>query len=170
MANLDPTRPQDVQFTPVSTDLIKVRLVGAAIWTLIPAIACVVIAVVGGAGDDMEALVLLYVAAAVFVALFVWMLWLIPRQVRAIGWSETADEFLIRRGIMFKSLTVIPFGRIQYVDVSEGPIARHYGIAGIEIHTASQETSGKLEGLPAEDAAALRDRLAQRGRAELAGL
>ena len=39
-----------------------------------------------------------YWAAGIFVALFFWLLWLIPAQVRNMGWLETDDELLITRG------------------------------------------------------------------------
>ena len=111
-----------------------------------------------------------WIAVGVLAVLTLWTLWLIPRQVRAMGYALAEDEFLIRKGIMFRSLTLIPFGRIQYVEVSEGPIARAFGIAEVKLHTASAETSGTLNGVPSLEAARLRDMLSERGTAELAGL
>lgn len=158
----DPLSPNGVEFAPVSPSLARVRVVAVLLFVGIPALACLVVALLVTRW--------LWIPVGVLVVLAVWLLWLIPRQVRAIGFAQGEDEFLIRRGIMFRSLTVVPYGRIQYVDVSEGPIARHFGIASIALHTASTETAGSLEGLPADEAARLRDMLAQRGTAELAGL
>ena len=56
------------------------------------------------------------------------------------------------------------------MELSEGPIARHYGIAELKIHTASASTDATLNGVPVAEAARLRDMLAERGTAELAGL
>ncbi len=158
----DPLNPLDVPFTPVSPALARVRVIAVLLWTGIPLLVCAVVAI--------ALTPWLWIPAVVLAAVMAWLLWLIPRQVRAQGFAETDEEFMIRRGIMFRSLTVVPYGRIQYVDVSEGPIARHYGIASIALHTASAETSGSLEGLPAAEAARLRDMLAHRGSAEQAGL
>ena len=110
----------------------------------------------------------LYVLAVV--ALFAWLLWLVPRQVRAIGYAEAESDLLIRSGIMWKQLTVVPYGRLQYVDVSEGPIARAFGIATVQLHTASASTDASITGLSAKEAARLRTSLAERGESELAGL
>ena len=61
---------------------------------------------------------------AVVVLLGGWIAWLVPRQVRALAYAERADDLLVRRGIMFRSLVVVPYGRMQYVDVNAGPLAR----------------------------------------------
>ena len=97
------------------------------------------------------------VLIALVLAIALWLLWLIPRQVRAMGWAVTGTDLQIRKGIMFKSLTVVPLGRLQYVDVEEGPVARHFGIAQVKLHTASASTDAELPGIPREQAAQLRE-------------
>ena len=94
----------------------------------------------------------------------------IPRQVRAIGYAERDDDLLIRHGIMFRTLVVVPYGRMQYVDVQAGPLARKLGIAQVQLHTASASTDATIDGLEPAEAERLRDRLASRGEARLAGL
>lgn len=158
----DPMTPSGADFRPVSPELATVRLVAAAIWCGVPLLAFAVLALLVSPW--------FWTGAGVALAILLWLAWLLPRQVRALGFAETDEEFLVRRGIMFRSLNVIPYGRIQYVDVNEGPVARHFGIASITLHTASAETSGTIDGLPAEEAVRLRDMLARRGSAELAGL
>ncbi len=158
----DPMSPPDAEFRPVSPKLATVRVVSSLIGFAPLLIAAAVTAVLLTKW--------LWIAFAVVAALTVWVLWLIPRQVRAMAYGIGPEEFLVRKGVMFRSLTLIPYGRIQYVEVSEGPIARAYGIAEIKLHTASAETDATLNGVPAEEAARLRDMLAERGSAELAGL
>ena len=99
-----------------------------------------------------------------------WAAWLISRQVSAISWVELDEEIVIRKGRMFRSLVSVPYGRLQYVDIQSGPLARANGIASCEIHTASPESGGSLPGLPVAEAEALRSRLAARGEAQRAGL
>ncbi|KQR11962.1 PH domain-containing protein [Cellulomonas sp. Leaf334] len=159
----EPFDPTDVTWTPVSSRLIGARLTVTAI-VLGPALALLVLlAVLVGA-------TWLWVFPAVVVLLVVWILWLVPRQVRALAYAERADDLLVRRGIMFRSLVVVPYGRMQYVDVNAGPIARKFQIASVQLHTASSATSASIEGLPPHEAARLRDRMASRGEARLAGL
>jgi len=107
--------------------------------------------------------------AVVLVALL-WGLWVIQRQVRAISWAELPEELVIRKGRLFRSLVSVPYGRLQYVDVQSGPLSRRFGMAEVELHTASPESGGSIPGLPLEEAEALRTRLAARGEAQRAGL
>jgi uncharacterized protein len=76
----------------------------------------------------------------------------------------------VRRGVMFRSLVVVPYGRMQFVDVEAGPLARKLGYASVQLHTASPATDASIPGLVPDEAARLRDRLARRGEARLAGL
>ncbi|HLS03624.1 MAG TPA: PH domain-containing protein [Actinomycetales bacterium] len=103
-------------------------------------------------------------------ALSIWEWWLIGRQVRAIGYVERADDLLIRKGILFRELVVVPYGRMQFVDVQSGPVERVFNLAHIQLHTASTTTKATIPGLLPEEAARLRDRLATRGEAQMAGL
>ncbi|GAA4626910.1 PH domain-containing protein [Cellulomonas oligotrophica] len=158
-----PFDPADVVWTPVSTRLARVRLLLLALWgVLLLAITGGVAALVGAAW--------LWALPAVVAALLLWAALLVPRQVRALAYAERDDDLLIRRGIMFRQLVVVPYGRMQYVDVSAGPLARRFRIASVQLHTAAPTTNASIEGLPPEEAARLRDRLASRGEARLAGL
>lgn len=112
------------------------------------------------------------VGIAVFLGVVatVWALLLIPRNWRAWGYAERDDDLLVTRGVMFRALTVVPYGRMQFVDVSSGPLERRYGLATVQLHTASPATDAKIPGLPAAEAARLRDRLSALGEAQAAGL
>ena len=63
--------------------------------------------------------------------------WLIRRQVPAITWAEGAEELVVRRGRMFRTLVSVPYGRLQFVDVQSGPLERRFDMATVELHTAS---------------------------------
>ncbi|MDQ4047018.1 MAG: PH domain-containing protein [Actinomycetota bacterium] len=102
--------------------------------------------------------------------LALWRLLLIPRQVRAIGYAERDDDLLIRGGIFFQRVMVVPYGRMQYVDISVGPVERSLGLCTLKLHTASPGTNASIPGLPAEEGARLREQLSARGEARLAGL
>lgn len=100
----------------------------------------------------------------------VWRLVLIPRQVRAIGYAERHEDLLIRQGLFFQRVMVVPYGRMQYVDISVGPLERAMGLASLKLHTASANTNAVLVGLPTAEAARLREQLSSLGEAKLAGL
>ncbi len=99
-----------------------------------------------------------------------WLSWLIYRSVTAHAWAEREDDLIVKRGRMWRSVTVVPYGRMQFVEVNAGPLARAFGLATIQLHTASPGTDASLSGVRAQDAETLRDRMTSRGEARLAGL
>ena len=158
-----PFDPPGVVWTRVSPRLATARLLSNGIVLAVLLVAAVVLLVVLDHWWPW-----LLVAAVVVEA--AWTAGVVPRQVRAIGYAERADDLLIRKGIMFRSLVVVPYGRMQYVDVQAGPLARRLRIAQVQLHTASASTDATIEGLEPAEAERLRDRLASRGEARLAGL
>lgn len=157
-----PFDPHDVTWSRVSPRLIVARLIPASITFAVPVIAGTVLAL------TLSRWFWLLAAGAAVV--WLWTALLVPRQVRAIGYAEREDDLLIRKGLLFVSLTVVPYGRMQYVDVEAGPLDRRLGLATVQLHTASPGTDAQIPGLPPQEAARLRDRLASRGEARLAGL
>jgi membrane protein YdbS with pleckstrin-like domain len=115
-------------------------------------------------------MVALVATAIVVAALLAWGAYVVVRQVPAISWVELPDEIVIRRGRIFRRMVVVPYGRLQYVDLQSGPLMRHIGLATIEIHTATPSSSGEVPGLPTEVAESLRERLSERGESLRAGL
>lgn len=94
----------------------------------------------------------------------------IPRRVRAVGYAERAEDLLVREGLLIRNLTVVPYGRMQFIEVSSGPLTRHYGLATVELKTAAGSATVSIPGLPADRAAELRDHLAALGESRMAGL
>jgi hypothetical protein len=92
------------------------------------------------------------------------------RRVRAWAYCEREDDLLVRRGVMFTRLSVVPYGRMQFVDVTAGPVERSFGLATVRMHTAAAASDARIPGLSAADAARLRDQLAALGEAKAAGL
>ena len=101
---------------------------------------------------------------------FVWSWVLIGRNQRSWKYAEREDELLVSHGIMFRELVVVPYGRMQFVDVTAGPLERAYGIATVELHTATPATDAKIPGLHPDEAGRLRDRLSALGQAQAWGL
>jgi membrane protein YdbS with pleckstrin-like domain len=92
------------------------------------------------------------------------------RRYRSWGYAERADDLLVRRGVMVRRLTVVPYGRMQFVDVTAGPIDRLFRLATVQLHTAAAATDARIPGLESADAERLRDRLSSLGEAKAAGL
>lgn len=96
--------------------------------------------------------------------------WFVRRRFRSWGYAERADDLLVRRGVMFSRLSVVPYGRMQFVDVTAGPLERAFGLATVRLHTAAAATDARIPGLDRDEAARLRDLLAERGEAQAAGI
>jgi membrane protein YdbS with pleckstrin-like domain len=92
------------------------------------------------------------------------------RRVRAWGYAERAEDLLVKRGVMFRRLSVIPYGRMQYVEVTAGPFERAFGLATVQMHTAAAASDARIPGLSAAEAARLRDQLTSLGEAHAMGL
>jgi uncharacterized protein len=94
----------------------------------------------------------------------------VQRRVRTWGYCERDDDLLVKRGVLFSRLSVVPYGRMQFIDVSAGPIERSFGLATVRMHTAAAATDARIPGLSRVDAAELRDHLATLGESRAAGL
>ncbi|QNN51218.1 PH domain-containing protein [Nocardioides mesophilus] len=94
----------------------------------------------------------------------------VGRSVARWGYAERDEDLYITHGAWVRRLVVVPYGRMQYVDVHAGPLDRAFGVATVRLHTASPATSAHVPGLPADEAARLRDRLTSLGEAQAAGL
>ena len=94
----------------------------------------------------------------------------VGRRYRSWGYAEREDDLLVRRGVMFARLSVVPYGRMQFIDVSAGPLERAFGLATVRLHTAAASTDARIPGLERDEAARLRDSLADLGEAQAAGL
>lgn len=95
--------------------------------------------------------------------------WLPPRRARAWAYREGEDELDIRHGRLVRVRTLVPFARVQHIDVSEGPVERQFGLATLILHTAGTRAAAvSLLGLTREEAEKMRDRIRLKIRQELA--
>lgn len=157
--------PEDVRgeaLNPVSRKLVPARYISVLPFTAAVAIAGVVLALIFHPAW--------WALAAAGIALTTFSLWIVPVQVKRIGWLETDDELLISKGRLWHQFTVVPYGRIQYVDVTAGPIAQTFGLQTVTLNTASSTSDSSIPGLPADEATALRRRLADKARERMSGL
>jgi membrane protein YdbS with pleckstrin-like domain len=113
---------------------------------------------------------LFWISWAVGLVIFAWLWWYLGRRARSWGYAEREDDLLVTRGIMMRRLVIVPYGRMQLVDVQAGPIDRALGLARVQLHTAAAATDASIPGLPPDVAAALRDQLAALGEQRSAGL
>lgn len=99
-----------------------------------------------------------------------WLLWVCRRRYRAWRYLERQEDLLVARGVMFRRQSVVPYGRMQFVDVTAGPAERLFGLSTVKLHTAAAASDARIPGLESQEAARLQDRLAALGEAKAAGL
>ena len=109
-------------------------------------------------------------AAVLVVVLGVIGVQVVSRRFQAWGYAEREDDLLVRRGVLFSRLSVVPYGRMQFIDVSAGPLERSFRLATVKMHTAAAASDARIPGLERDEAARLRDRLAELGEAQAAGI
>jgi len=161
----EPFAPPGERWQPVSPALARLR------HALVLGVAVVLLAVVVVLALLLPVPVAAWVGAAVLVLLSAPVAWvLVARNARWWGYAERDADLYIRHGALFRTLVVVPYGRMQYVDVHAGPLEQAFGIASVHLHTASPGTSARIPGLPADEAARLRDRLTSLGESQAAGL
>lgn len=98
----------------------------------------------------------LWAPAGVFA---LWLLIRAPlRRYSARGYSLEGERLRVVRGILFRADTVVPFGRVQHIDVGQGPLERAFGLATLTVHTAgTHNASVAVPGLAQAEATAIRE-------------
>ncbi len=146
-----------------SRQLLKLRRLEVVVSTVLVVVALLIAAAISGS------VVAFGVGLAALVVGAIWS-HLVGRRYRSWGYAEREDDLLVRRGVMFARLSVVPYGRMQFIDVTAGPLERAFGLATVRLHTAAAATDARIPGLERDEAARLRDGLAELGEAQAAGL
>ena len=155
--------PDTVEWRPVSPKLITVELIARVVW--------VVVLLAGlGIGWALAPYWLWPAGMAVVVVYAIWRSFVTVRAVRAWGYAERDHDLLVRHGLLIRRLSIVPYARMQFVDVTAGPLERAFGLATVQLHTAAAASDGKVPGLPPEEASRLRDRLTALGEDRAEGL
>lgn len=155
--------PEDVEWRRVSPRLFFLELVSYLASLSVVAIICLFVWAVFDFWP-------IWIVGGVIALATLIRLAFLPRSLRSWGYAERADDLLVRHGLLFRRLSIVPYGRMQFVDVTAGPIERLLGLATVQLHTAAAATDAKIPGLPPDEAARLRDRLTALGEARAEGL
>ncbi|WP_347754595.1 PH domain-containing protein [Agrococcus sp. ProA11] len=91
-------------------------------------------------------------------------------RTRTIGYLERQDDLLVRRGMLFRRFVAVPYGRMQIVDITQGPVERMFGLKSLKFITAAASSAITIPGMPGESAEQLRDHLVAVSESRRAGL
>jgi membrane protein YdbS with pleckstrin-like domain len=102
-------------------------------------------------------------------ALVAWLILVVPqRRYARWGYAFGTDRLRVVSGYLFYSDTVVPLGRIQHIDLDQGPLMRRWDLAELTVHTAgSHGASVTLPGLRRADAEAMREAIREHIRKAL---
>ena len=160
------------QWVPAASRYLTVRFIHTISALAIPILAGVALYCAGAFFGGPE--VLRIIGLAVIAVFGLWGLWWIlttPRRTRALGYALESNHLMARRGIVFRSMSSMPYGRIQYVDVDSGPLERMCGVARLTVRTAGTTTGTMvLFGIPLNVAEELRADLVRRADERMAAL
>ena len=155
--------PDTVAWRPVSPKLITVELIARGIGVLVLLAGL-------GVGWALAPYWLWPAGMAVVVVYGIWRSIVTVRAVRAWGYAERDQDLLVKHGLLIRRLSIVPYARMQFVDVTAGPLERAFGLATVQLHTAAAASDARVPGLPPEEAARLRDRLTALGEDRAEGL
>lgn len=132
---------EEPPLTPLHPNYVKALRIGLLPLALVLVIAALVL-------EGTRALIPGAVIVPVAL-LLVWLLLAMPaRRYHARGYDMGADRLRVVRGVLFHRDIVVPFGRVQHLDVEQGPVERWYGLATLTLHTAgTHNASVSLPGL-----------------------
>jgi hypothetical protein len=110
------------------------------------------------------------ISAVVVLLLGALLSWFLRRRFRAWRYQERNEDLIVARGVMVRRLSVVPYGRMQFVEVTAGPIERLFELSTVKLHTAAAASDARIPGLERGEAARLRDRLTELGESMAAGM
>ncbi|EEP70709.1 membrane-flanked domain-containing protein [Micromonospora sp. ATCC 39149] len=155
--------PATVRWQSVSTDLIWVELLRLAAFLGVLLLGLAV-------GWALSGHWLFGAALGAAVLAGAWRVVTIVRAVHAWGYAERENDLLVRHGLLVRRLSIVPYSRMQFVDVSAGPLERAFDLATVQLHTAAAASDARVPGLRPAEASRLRDRLTALGEDRAEGL
>jgi hypothetical protein len=97
-----------------------------------------------------------------------WAILVPKRRYLSWGYEVAEDELHIRHGLWTRARTMVPFGRVQHIDVTQGPLERRFGVGTLILHTAGTRSSAvSLPGLGHGEAERMRDLIRSKIREDL---
>lgn len=92
-------------------------------------------------------------AAGILILMALWYLLVSKKVFNARSYALRQHDILYSRGLIFRSTTVVPFNRIQHVEIVSGPIDRLFRLSTLKIFTAGGSQSDiTIPGLLSSDA------------------
>ena len=110
-----------------------------------------------------------WIAPAVAIAAALAAIVLLPSRIyRRLGYRIHDRLLQSVRGWMFHTDTLVPFVRVQHIDVTRGPLDKVFGTASLVVHTAGTHNSiVSVAGLAPDQAPEIRDLIREHIRTDI---
>jgi uncharacterized protein len=146
----------------------------ARLWRMrrfeLAAVTVVVALVVGAIFAAALGALACVIAVAVVLIAGVLSSWFVRNRYRAWRYQERHEDLVVARGVLVRRLSVVPYGRMQFVEVTAGPVERLFKLSTVKLHTAAAASDARIPGLARDESARLRDRLTELGESKAAGM
>jgi len=143
---------EDLEWLPMHTSYARRMQMERLIITVIALIGSAVPTVV--VGSAFAPSVPIWVLVIVFAIPFLsWPIISVPRR----GYVVRDKDIVFKSGVLWRSVTAVPFNRVQHVETSNTPLDRKFGLANLQIFTAGGSGGDlTISGLGADVAEQLR--------------
>lgn len=150
---------EQVEWNRLSASYRQVEVMATSIFFLLLLIGWGVFYVV----DPFKMPWLAWVAFAVWAGLYALALRAAFRRFAAEGYALRGHDILHKHGVWWRTVTAIPYNRMQHCEISRGPIENLFGLATLRVYTAGGSSSDlSIEGLPFEEAQRVKEHITQR--------
>jgi membrane protein YdbS with pleckstrin-like domain len=89
---------------------------------------------------------------------------LVLKRIKWKAYAMRTHDIAYRSGLFWRKVVILPFNRVQHVEVTSGPLQRRFSLATLKFYTAGGSSVDlKIEGLRAEVAEQLRAHILESG-------
>lgn len=139
---------QSIAFEPVQKSSLYVSIIALSLFFIILLVAATMVAFFVESIKPFYIYVILGILL-LFMALllFEW------RGFKFRGFALRDHDVIFREGWLWRNTTVVPYNRVQHIEINQGPIDRLFDLSSINIFTAGGSSDLEIDGLLPDQAA-----------------
>jgi len=143
-----------VEWQAMDPKFVRRKIAEGAIGLVFVVAAVVTLQTIFGAVGNEASTAWLWLFVVVYgISSLTWPFLSVPRQ----GYAMRDKDIVYKSGVFWRTVTAIPFNRIQHVEKSSTPLDRRFNIATLQLFTAGGSGGDlRIHGLSAETAESLR--------------
>lgn len=145
----------DVRLIPLEKNYLRVRLIVWLVWTVIFVGMYLVAYII----FDVYTVQWLFLSASFLILFLILLIFVFSYfGYNYMFYAVRQKDIMFTRGLVIRTTTVVPFNRIQHIEVGHGPVDRFFGLATLKVFTAGGQSSDlQIPGLSRVKAQQLKD-------------